>query len=385
MRGQGRVFHPMWKDPATGKWEEVKTWRLDYSINGVRHQENAHTTSKKEALELLRQRVGDRRDGRLVGAPDKVTLKDLQAGLKRHYQREGHRSLTRALQALAHVVAFFGEDAPALTITRQRMSAYTEARLAPPPAGDGAARDTVRYEVGVLNTAFSVAVEEGLLTVRPMFKRPPPGAARQGFFEPGGFAALLVELPDHVRPLVRFLHMTGWRSGEGTGLAWAAIEWDDQATEGNGPVPGPNACIRLHTTETKGGDARAFPFAGTDLGDLLLAQWKARDGLFVFHRGGKAIKDFRAAWEAACTRAGLEGMLVHDLRRTAAREYRRQGVSEGAIMKLCGWKTRSMFDRYNIIDAADLSEAAARRLNGYGTVKVSPPAESQASLSSSAT
>jgi len=29
------------------------------------------------------------------------------------------------------------------------------------------------------------------------------------------------------------------------------------------------------------------------------------------------------------------------------------GVSEGEIMKLCGWRTGSMFDRYNIIDEAD--------------------------------
>jgi hypothetical protein len=30
------------------------------------------------------------------------------------------------------------------------------------------------------------------------------------------------------------------------------------------------------------------------------------------------------------------------------------GVDEGTIMKLCGWETRSMFDRYNIIDERDL-------------------------------
>jgi len=38
-----------------------------------------------------------------------------------------------------------------------------------------------------------------------------------------------------------------------------------------------------------------------------------------------------------------------------------QGVSEGEIMKLCGWKTRAMFDRYNVIDEADLAEAVAKR------------------------
>jgi hypothetical protein len=39
-------------------------------------------------------------------------------------------------------------------------------------------------------------------------------------------------------------------------------------------------------------------------------------------------------------------------------------VSEGEIMKLCGWKTRAMFDRYNIIDEADLEQAVARRFRG---------------------
>ena len=35
-------------------------------------------------------------------------------------------------------------------------------------------------------------------------------------------------------------------------------------------------------------------------------------------------------------------------------------------MKLCGWKTRDMFDRYNIIDASDLTRAVARRFNENG-------------------
>ena len=67
-------------------------------------------------------------------------------------------------------------------------------------------------------------------------------------------------------------------------------------------------------------------------------------------------------WARARKRAGLKNRIMHDLRRTAARDFRRAGVSEGEIMKLCGWKTRAMFDRYNIIDEADLAAAVAKRL-----------------------
>jgi integrase len=67
----------------------------------------------------------------------------------------------------------------------------------------------------------------------------------------------------------------------------------------------------------------------------------------VFHHDGKPIRNFRNAWVSACKRAGLAGRLFHDFRRTAARNYRRQGVSEGVVMLIGGWKTRSLFDRYS--------------------------------------
>jgi hypothetical protein len=74
------------------------------------------------------------------------------------------------------------------------------------PGDEDAARGTactVCYEVRILGAAFSVAVDDELLAVRPVFKLPSLRNARSGFFEDGDFAALLLELPAYVRPVVR--------------------------------------------------------------------------------------------------------------------------------------------------------------------------------------
>jgi integrase len=128
--------------------------------------------------------------------------------------------------------------------------------------------------------------------------------------------------------------------------------------------------IRLEDARSKGGKPRVFPFGlAPSLKALLEKRWAQRNGLYVFHRGGQplGIGAVRSAWKRACKRAGLVGRLVHDLRRSAARDFRRAGVSEGEIMRLCSWETRSMFDRYNIIDEADLAAAVAKRFNGKVT------------------
>ena len=36
------------------------------------------------------------------------------------------------------------------------------------------------------------------------------------------------------------------------------------------------------------------------------------------------------------------------------------GVHEKTIMQIGGWKTRSVFDRYNIVDEKNLADAAAK-------------------------
>ncbi len=212
-----------------------------------------------------------------------------------------------------------------------------------------------------------------MLSITPAFKLPKARNTRSGFFEEGEFAALLLELPPDVRDLVQFLRATGWRRDEGRLLHWAGVEMED-------------GTIWLEDARSKSGKPRVFPFGlAPSLKALLEKRWAERDGTYVFHRGGEAlgVSALRSAWKRACKRAGLVGRLVHDLRRSAARDFRRAGVSEGEIMQLCGWETRSMFDRYNIIDEQDLAAAVAKRFNGKVTAKSEGFAEQAKSLTSS--
>jgi integrase len=135
--------------------------------------------------------------------------------------------------------------------------------------------------------------------------------------------------------------------------------------------------IRLEPGTTKNKEGRTIPLA-QDVIEVLSMQRELRDRyyprcpwVFFRHDSGKRLADFRGAWEGASKRAGLwdaaterSTRLLHDLRRTGVRNLIRAGVPERVAMAISGHKSRSVFDRYNIVSESDL-KAAANRLEGY--------------------
>jgi integrase len=119
--------------------------------------------------------------------------------------------------------------------------------------------------------------------------------------------------------------------------------------------------IRLEPGTTKNREGREVSMTESVYALLReCAHGKAPEA-FVFTRpNGKCIQDFRKLWANACAFAGCPGLLFHDLRKTAARNLRRADVAEGVIMRIGGWKTRSVFERYNIITQSDIKDAMTK-------------------------
>ena len=96
------------------------------------------------------------------------------------------------------------------------------------------------------------------------------------------------------------------------------------------------------------------------------AEQRRLDCPYVFHRNGRQIRDIYHAWRLAAERAGRPGLMLHDFRRSTARNLVRSGVSERVAMAVTGHKTRAIFDRYNIVSETDLRDASAK-MSAYVT------------------
>lgn len=343
-RGLGRIYE-----------RPGGVWWIQYSHRGKLHRQSSKSKVRKVATDLLKRKLGEIGQGRLIGPDVERTLfDDLARMLFDDYEVNGRKSLDRLKRAVRHLREFFGDDR-AIDITPDRVSSYIRTRL------KTAKPATIRTELAALGRAFTLALRSGKVSHRPQFPSIVVSNTRLGFFEDDELQAVLAELSDHVRPLVQFLALTGWRVSEAKSLRWSQV---DHA----------GGVIRLEVGTTKTGAGRIFPFTALPaLASLIRSQREWTSALerergvlvpLVFHRNGKPISSFHEAWRRACERADVPGRLVHDLRRSAARTLVRSGVPERTAMALLGHKTRSIFDRYNIVSESDLAEGV-RKLAAY--------------------
>ena len=196
---------------------------------------------------------------------------------------------------------------------------------------------------------FQLAVRSRQLDERPMFpERLEENGPRQGFFEHGEYTAVRRHLPAPYQDVLDFAYYSGWRKREILGLRW------DEVDERGG-------IVRLSPARSKTRVGRVLPISPPIGAVLARRRATRRAGAWqVFRRDDVTVRAWRRAWPEACRQAGVPGRLLHDCRRTTARNLVRAGVPERVAMELTGHKTRAIFDRYCIVNEADLHQAGAQ-------------------------
>lgn len=334
-----------------------------YDAQGRKISMTTGSTIKQEAEAFLQKQIADMRRG-LAPAADmrRITYSDLRAGLLASYVEKGNKSLrTRAdgeetIIGLPQLDTFFqysdkNPGPSVLQIGTDTARAFVKQRLA-----DGAGAAVINNSLSALRRMLKIAYEDGKTQGVPIIHLLKPPPARRGFLELEDFNTLLAMLPTHLQPLICFLYYCGVRVGEARQVEWPQVDVERRQ-------------IRLEDDQTKTGEARTVPLPSQLVAMLVELEPKIKSGL-VFD-----ATNLRKAWQTACAACGLgriievegkkwdpryEGLIVHDLRRSAVRNLVNAGVPERVAMAISGHKTRSVFDRYHVVNTDDVQGAMAR-------------------------
>jgi integrase len=326
---------------------------MQYWHAGQRHRESTCCERPREAKDILRNKLLelDRLSKTPVPAGNQLTVCDLYHSIERDYIINARKSLrdlkirwNKHLQS-----AFAGLQAKRLTA--EQIGAYIANRLE-----EKASNGTINRELAALKRMYKLAIKTGRLKFgqQPYFPMLKENNVRKGFVKDTQYADLARttgEVGLWLRTLFELGFIYGWRKGELLGLRVSQVDMMERT-------------IVLHAGETKNDQARMVEMTGA-VYDLLagLVTGKAPEDK-VFTRpsksGQRPIAGFRKAWATATKKAGCEGLLFHDLRRTGVRNLVRAGVTEKIAMKITGHKTRSVFDRYDISSRADIRDAIVK-------------------------
>ncbi len=324
---------------------------IAYYKNGKLYRESTGLESEREARRILKLREGEVASGRFSGLrPQRIRFGELAQGLVNDYRVNGRKSLDRAERSIRHLEEFFG-GMRAIEITTDYVKAYIAERKE-----EGASNATINRELSALKRMFSLAKKETppkVINV-PYIPHLEENNARQGYLEHDEFLAVRKNLPEHLKTAMTMAYYTGMRKGEILGLRWEQVDIE-------------RGMIKLESQDTKNAEPRIIPMS-EEVRQAVAEHWEKHmkeDPLcpWVFTWRGKRVQDFEKAWATACRKAEVN-RLFHDLRRTAVRNMVRAGIPEVVAMKISGHKTRSIFDRYNIVNEEDLVKAA-EKLSDY--------------------
>ena len=337
VKGQGNVFQR-----KRSALLQISYW------NGWRQvRESAGTTDHAEAVKTLQRKLGEIAVGKSAGA-ERVRISALLQLVVEDYRLHDRADLHEAEQRINRLLKPEFGHLRAAAFTTKTLNAYIARRQK-----EGRQNSTINRELALLRRSFRLGYEHDpqLVFRLPVIKMLPEDNVREGFLEADKYHLILDALTGEIKPVFIVAYHLGMRTGELLAIKRSWVDLEEGLIYVNGRV-------------TKNRNPKTAPIYG-DMRpwlEMLLTRGAVESPkcIWLFSRNGKPVKDFKADWAQACEKAGVPGLLFHDLRRTAVRNMIRAGVPEKIAMQISGHKTASMLWRYNITDARDIKDAGQR-------------------------
>ena len=327
---------------------------MKFYQNGKPVRESTEKTKELAARKAMRQRITALEAGQASIEFRGLKVADLIPLIERDYADRQQRSWDRVEYAWrCHLEPFFAKRRVEELGSDDRDD-YVEKRQ-----DEEASNATISRELSYLNRMLELRRQTTprKVTNSLKFKRLTENNPRQGFItrkqlqkftEACHISENSSRDQRHYAALAILGYHLGWRSKELRDLKVRQVEPETKS-------------IRLYRSQSKNKAGRLMKLPA-ECWEIVARymQGKNPDDYLITRSNGLPIRSIKDGWREIANRAGLPGMLFHDLRRTAARNMLRTGVSASVVMEILGWKSFAMLQRYDIVSEADLAIAAEK-------------------------
>ena len=315
-----------------------KKWGTRYYINfvgadGERKQkivkraqnlDEAVAELMKEMAEAEANRQGHKK-------PDRINLRDFSERYLEKYALTNKRSWKTDRSYIKGMAQVLG-DRFLDEITSEDVEEFKTYRL----EHDGVEKSTVNRCLAIMRKMFNIAVEWNYLRRDqvPKFKLFPEGnVLKERILSETEEAALLSACSDHLRSILIVALNSGCRLGEILNLKWDQVNLKARA---------------LRVERTKNNKIRMIPI-NTALFDEF-SRLKSTQGVseyvFLNPKTQKPYGSIKTAFRAACRRAGIKGLRLHDARHTFASRLISNGIDLITIKDLLGHGSVRITEKY---------------------------------------